>query len=109
MIELLREPDLSRIAPYRQLLESAGIRTFVQNENLSVAEPIPIFQPALCLVDDADHERAIELIREFNQAPEGDPDATLRCPACGEESPGTFAQCWSCHGELQATETPSQG
>lgn len=101
MIELLREPDLSRIGPYRQILEAAGIQTFVRNENLSVTEaPIPIFHPALCIVNDEDHERARQLIHEFEQAPDGDPNQTLACSSCGEESPATFGQCWNCNAEL---------
>lgn len=102
MIELLREPDLIRIGPLRQMLESEGIRTFVRNENLSNLEaPIPVFQPALCVVDDADYPRAVSLIRQFEE-PVGDPLMEIRCPQCGETSPGTFAQCWNCQAPLAA-------
>lgn len=99
MIEILREPDMTRIGPYRQLLESEGIRTFVRNENLSGADPISLFHPALCVVDEADHERAIALIREFER-PVGDASVELTCGACGEPSPGTFGRCWNCGREL---------
>ncbi len=106
MIELLREPDLIRIGPLRQMLEREGIRTFVRNENLAMVEaPIPVFQPALCIVEEGDYERAVALIREFEQ-PVGDPSEEVRCPACGETSPGTFAHCWNCNGELPGGAAP---
>ena len=107
MIEILREPDLIRIAPLGQMLEAAGIRTFIRNEHVSVTEPtLPVFSPALCILDEGDHQRALELIKEFEKAPPGNPDELVKCPACGEESPGNFTQCWSCNGELGPAGAP---
>lgn len=100
MIEILREPDLVRIGPLRQMLESEGIRTFIRNESMPMVEaPIPVFQPALCIMDEADHSRALELIREF-ETPAGDPSVEIPCAACGETSPGNFASCWNCGAGL---------
>jgi hypothetical protein len=106
MKELIREADFNRIGLYRQLLESEGIQTFVRNENLSnlVATGIPLFYPALCVVNAEDEDRAWQLIEAFEQAPPGDPNRNVRCGSCGEESPETFAQCWNCDGLLHGTE-----
>lgn len=96
MIELFRDPEMARVGQYQSILEAEGIATFVRNENLSGTEVvIPAFYPALCVVDDKDYERAVEIIRSYEQEVPGS-DEEIQCPKCGELSPGTFAECWNC-------------
>jgi hypothetical protein len=40
MMELLRYRDVTRVTHFRDLLEQAGIRTFIRNENLSTSEGV---------------------------------------------------------------------
>ncbi len=109
MIEILREVDMSRIGLLQGLLESNGIKTFVRNEFLSATEVmIPAFYPALCIVDDNDLQRAIEVIRKHEREFEGDADREVHCHHGGEDSPGTFAVCWSCGTELPHPRSSSQ-
>ena len=97
MIELIRERDLTNIGPIQGMLEDEGIRTFIRNENLSVLEvTIPKFYPALCIVDEKDHARALEILRQFQEPAAGDVTEEVICQNCGEQSPGTFAECWNC-------------
>lgn len=98
MIELLRYRDITRVTYFRDLLEQAGIRTFIRNENLSTSEgvSIPDFFPALCIVEEAEKERAVELINadlEPREESEGD---EWVCGKCGETSPANFDGCWNC-------------
>lgn len=101
MIEIIREREPARIGYYQTILESAGIQTFIRNENLSTNEaPIPVFWPALCIVNDADHERALAVIRERTEGDEEKSKTEINCPSCNEPNPGNFDYCWSCGAEL---------
>lgn len=101
MKELFRERNVVGLSHYRHLLEAAGIPTFIRNENLAQAEaPIPVFCPALCVVNDEDYERAIELIRENQIEAEEAAKEEAPCPACAEMNPGSFELCWNCGADL---------
>jgi len=100
MIEVFSHHDSARVGFYRSLLEDAGIRTHFRNEFVSGVEVVvPVFYPALCVLDEADEARALELIRSQSAAaPAPGPD--WQCPACSETVPGEFAQCWNCSAPL---------
>lgn len=104
MIELFRDTEMARVGLFQSILESEGIRTFVRNGNVSGTEAaIPVFAPALCILDEKDQARAVELIRSHSQTPEEDgPDR--KCRSCGEMNPGNFGVCWNCNNELEARE-----
>ena len=101
MKELFRERDFTRIGYYRSILESNGVETLIRNEMLSGAEvSIPEFFPALCVVNDADYDRALALIRQqVNQDGERS-EEEVDCPECNEKNPGNFEICWSCGGSI---------
>ena len=101
MKELVRERALIRLSHYQAVLEGAGITTFIRNENVSNVEvPIPTFCPALCVVNDEDYDRAIELLRESDEQAKKASTEDCACPACGETNPRSFDLCWSCGAEL---------
>lgn len=103
MIELLRQRDITRISYYQSLLEEAGIQTFIRNENISNTEvSIPEFFPALCIVNDADEDAAVELMRKDMDDAETASDAgDVTCPKCSEVSPANFGSCWNCGTALE--------
>ncbi|MEM1082989.1 MAG: DUF2007 domain-containing protein [Verrucomicrobiota bacterium] len=102
MIEVYRDREMARIGQLKGLLESEGIKTFVRNENVSMTEAaIPVFAPALCILDDKDKAKALELIQQFEEGDEEVDAPEIRCPACGEMNPGNFAVCWKCQAELE--------
>jgi hypothetical protein len=71
MKELFRERDPALVGMYQSLLESAGIATHVRNRDLVVMVtevPIPEFFPALCVVNDGDYDRALEILRAQRDA-----------------------------------------
>lgn len=100
MKELFREPDITRVNYFRAILEEEGIPTLIRNEYLTYSGlteiPIPEFYPALCVMDDADYQRAVEIIRENLAMQREGADTETRCPSCGETNPGNFGTCWSC-------------
>ena len=98
MKEIFVHPDLTQMAHCRSILEEAGIECFIRNEeshDLIAGLPDLMRQPSLCVTDDANAERARELLREFESVGKG--DATdWKCPQCGETVPGNFGSCWKC-------------
>lgn len=101
MIELITDPTPGKISFFQAILEDAGIRTFVRNENMSGTEGmIPIFHPGLCILDDEDLPLAQQLIAENQPSADSEISPEITCITCGEASPGNFAICWSCSAEL---------
>jgi hypothetical protein len=85
------------------LLESRGIRARIFSANASsLAGEIPVDHagPQLWVDDPAQADRAREAIDEYLRASPRLPPR--KCPACGEENPGTFEICWSCGASLPA-------
>lgn len=84
------------------LLAHHGVRARIFNANASSLAgelPIDASLPQVWVDDPADAQRARALIEEYLR-----PKAALppvKCPACGEENPGSFDLCWSCGGGLE--------
>ena len=107
MREVFVNQDHTRVGFYKSVLDEAGIPNFVRNEssNNSLTEmPSLLFFPALCVVNDDDYDRAMQILGEIYYSPPSQaPD--WRCPKCSEEVPGNFDSCWQC-GALR-TDSPS--
>lgn len=102
MVELISTRVPGRIVFFRNILENAGIQTFVRNENLSGVEGmIHIFEPALCVVNDGDEARARELIAEAKLSEDPGDGPELICEACEEKNPSNFGACWNCGAPLR--------
>src|SRR3990172_12594189 len=86
----------------RDLLEEAGIKTHVFNENAQggVGE-IPFIHtyPEIWLVNEGDIEKARKILAAY-ETPMKD-TATRLCGHCGELNPGGFQICWNCGKTLQ--------
>ena len=81
----------------RDRLAHANIASHVFNEHAqSIVGDVPpdVAQPQVWLDDDADFERAGQVLREYQveRARQG----SLRCTQCGEDNPATFDRCWKC-------------
>jgi hypothetical protein len=83
------------------LLEGENIPSEVRGEYLygirGHVQMTPDTCPSVWVVDDADFERAAELVTAVwgrNPLPHGDA-GTWRC-GCGEENERQFTECWSC-------------
>ena len=97
MRQVFVNEDHARVGLYQSLLEEAGISTFIRNGygNTVGGMPSPLFFPALCVVNDEDYPRALQILGDAVDQP-ATPLADWGCPKCGEEVPGTFDSCWHC-------------
>lgn len=104
MKELFRERDYTKVGYFESVLEAEGIPTIVRNKHLTMSGlteiPIPEFFPALCVMDDEDHGRAMEIIRRHLTENSKGAELEVICPACAETNPGNFDICWSCGADL---------
>ena len=85
----------------RNLLEEAGIRAHVFNENAQggVGQlPVADAFPQVWVANERDHERARQILDAFEHMPAV--ASTLRCSECAEDSPTTFQVCWNCGSTL---------
>lgn len=76
-------------------LTSAGIANHLFNVNASAVMgevPFTAALPEVWVEDDAQAQRATELLREASAT------QTMErpCPRCGEANPGNFLSCWAC-------------
>jgi hypothetical protein len=98
MREIFVHQDSARVGLYQSILESAGIPTFMRNSisgTFMTELPAPIFFPVLCVANDEDYDRAMEVLGKVEK-PEPSDAPDWKCPACGETVPGTFDACWKC-------------
>ncbi len=98
-------PDYTRVALAGNLLESAGIASFIRNEqshNLITGIPIALFEPKLCVMRDEDAAQAREIIANGVAAWTDDPSEGTEtgeewtCAKCGETVPVAYGSCWNC-------------
>ena len=85
------------------LLADRGIRARVLNANASSLAgelPIDAALPQVWVDDPADAPRAREVIESVPRTPSG---PTRKCPACGEDNPGSFDLCWNCGAGLETS------
>ncbi|MGJ8655875.1 MAG: DUF2007 domain-containing protein [Akkermansiaceae bacterium] len=103
MTEIFRHANLIKVSFYQRALEEQGIATLLRNESIAMTEiPIPVFYPALCIMDEKDHKKALDILKEImlrEQTESNSPD--INCPHCNESNPANFETCWSCSTELQ--------
>ena len=98
MTEVYSHPDLTQLAHCESNLKQAGIDCVIENEathDLIAGLADPLRSPVLCVIDDADAERAKELLRDVEKAGESSAPE-WKCPKCGETVPGNFGTCWKC-------------
>jgi hypothetical protein len=83
------------------MLEAAGIRTYFRNEYVSTTLVVmPETTPALCILDPADLDQAVEIIRNYIKVVKEVEVMETLCTACGESCPDTFTVCWNCESQL---------
>jgi hypothetical protein len=103
MKEIFTHQDSARVGLCRSLLDEAGIACFVRNDagGMIAGVPIPVFYPALCIINDADYDRARAIVAA-SQATVSATGGDWICPHCQSAVPATFASCWNCERERPA-------
>jgi hypothetical protein len=107
--EIYVHADFTRVGHCRAILEEAGIPCFIRNEsaqNLLSGLPDSACHPALCVTNDADAGKAVEVLRDFlageEKVVQDDDSGEWKCPQCGETVPGNFGSCWKCETQRPA-------
>ena len=101
MTEVFRNYDSAMIGHLQSLLETNGIKTCLRNEFAALTTTVfSETSSTLCILEDADVERGVMVIRDYLEASRASSDEEVVCAACGELSPGTFAACWKCGAPL---------
>lgn len=92
--------NLAEVHLVRSMLTREGIVSKMRRQFLAaLAGEIPVDDARIeLLVEPALVEPAEALIRAAAEAAK----VELRCPACGEQNPGSFEMCWQCGAELAA-------
>ncbi len=99
MKDIFTDSDSARVGLYKSLLDEAGIACFVRNENFGpTSVPIPVFYPTLCVLNDADYDRAVVILDDYQKNP-GPRAAEWVCPHCRSTVPAGFDTCWNCERE----------
>jgi hypothetical protein len=98
---LLVRTDRTQAFLLRDLLAQHGIKAHVFNQNMSsIVGDVPpdVALPQVWLDDDADQDRASEVLRDYRVA--RNRTGVVFCGACREENPATFEVCWNCGAAL---------
>lgn len=91
--------SLFLVSNVKNLIEAQGISTFIKNEfSQGAMGEISVFDswPEVWLTDDADLERATEIVDSSQSNIDGE-DWT--CKNCSEENAQSFEICWNCASE----------
>jgi hypothetical protein len=103
MKEIFTHPSIAQVGLCKSLLEEAGIACFIRNEaaGMITAVPIPVFYPVLCVVNDADSDRAKAMVDSI-RSPSTPTGSAWVCPHCQSAVPAGFDVCWNCERERPA-------
>lgn len=101
MTEIYRAAHPAQAHLLRGLLESEGIDAVVIGEfGFNVRGEAPITEetlPRVCVVNEADAERARAIAVSFDTGGKGATGAApWTCPQCGETIEAQFGECWRC-------------
>jgi hypothetical protein len=97
--------DSARVGLCKSLLDEAGIACFVRNDasgNLT-SIPVPVFYPVLCVINDADLDRAQQLLQSQGEAVSSTGSDWI-CPHCQSVVPAGFDKCWNCEQDRKSEE-----
>ena len=90
---LTRCPSVGHAELLLAALGKAGVGGEIRGRHLPPVQATPVE----IWVQARNAARANEILRELETRKD---EATLRCRACGEESPGNFETCWACGAVL---------
>jgi hypothetical protein len=85
------------------LLQEAGVRVALRNENLTGMVgllPESATHPTIWVEDADDWESGRAVVAAFEARSKTNVDAEITCPACGEANPVNFELCWKCRAQL---------
>jgi hypothetical protein len=87
--------DSTQMGLLKDMLEGAGIRCLVRNEQLSQTLPVAPFNAELWVENDEDFQKAHDLYQAWIDSTPP-PEGSWVCPQCGERLKLQFDSCWKC-------------
>lgn len=107
-MKVYRSPDLPLVAHMKNILESYGIDSSIQQQFSSgAAGDIPINEcwPELWITNPTELKRAKAIVKE-TMAPSINTGITWTCPKCNEQLEVQFTACWKCGSEREPHSSP---
>jgi hypothetical protein len=109
MKQVLSIAQSAELELLKNVLEEAGIRCSLRNEQLSQTLPATPFDVELWVANDGDYGRAQELCQAWLHNPPA-ATATWACGRCEQRLSGQFDSCWRCGAKREtATRATNQG
>jgi hypothetical protein len=102
MKQLFTPTESAELGLLKNMLEEAGIRCALKNQQLSQTLPIEPFNVELWVINDDEFPRARELTKAWLNPP---PSATgtWTCAKCGQRLNEQFDSCWKCGANRETT------
>jgi len=111
MKRLFVSQSLVEVESLKELLSTGDIHCTIRNQQgSSLAGEVPFVEvfPELWVVNDADFNRAKDLLEEQGNGDELERPLWV-CARCGEEHVGLFTACWKCGRENDAKSEARTG
>ena len=99
MIKVFEDFDITLVGHYQSVLESSDIATYMKNQfGTSGAGELPFVEviPQLWVLNEADAERAREMIKELHEPNSQQKVLAWKCTECGTPQEPAFTHCWKC-------------
>lgn len=109
MKRLVVSQSLVEVESLKEFLSADGILCTIRNQQgSSLAGEVPFVEvfPELWVVNDADFDRAKELLEEQGSGDEVE-RPTWACAGCGEKLVGLFTACWKCGQKQDSNSSPN--
>ena len=107
MKQISTPTESTELGLLKNMLEEAGIRCALRNEQMSQTLPGAPFNVELWVADDDDFPRAQALCKTwFDPLPGA--AGTWVCAHCGQRLRGQFDSCWKCGTKREATAKPNK-
>lgn len=99
MIKVFEDFDITLVGHYQSVLESNDIATYIKNQfGTSGAGELPFVEviPQLWVLNEADTERAMVLIKELHDPKSQAEQQPWQCQKCNTPQEAAFTHCWKC-------------
>jgi len=95
MKRVFASPDSAELGLLKNVLQKAGLRCVVVNEQMAQVIPSLPFQAELWVEREEDYGEAMALLEAW-QHPTPAAEALWTCSRCGVELGSQFSKCWKC-------------
>jgi hypothetical protein len=102
MKQITTTPEDAELEMLANVLEKAGIKCLLKNEQMSQTLPTAPFNVELWIMNDEDFPAALALCRNWVNPTPAARNGWV-CVNCGQAVDGQFDSCWKCGTKREAT------